>query len=72
MLNIILLAVPAVLAAAGAFAFAFAPALFDRSLSLWEDLLGGGLALIVAGCLLGYRKRQERKRLMGMRGSALW
>ena len=49
-----------------------APSLLGRSLSAWEVLLYGGLALTFTGCVLQYRKRQERKRLIGMRDSALW
>ncbi|MCX7278570.1 MAG: hypothetical protein NTZ15_14790 [Burkholderiales bacterium] len=49
-----------------------APSLLGRSLSVWEVVLCGGLALASAGCVLRYRKRLERKRLIGMRDSALW
>jgi len=70
MLNIALMSFTAVLAAAGA--FALAPPWLGRNLSLWEDLLCGGLVWLIAGLMLRYRKRQERKRLIGMRDSALW
>lgn len=49
-----------------------APSLLGRSLSVWEVLLCGGLTLTSAGCVLRYRKGQERKRLISMRDSALW
>jgi hypothetical protein len=49
-----------------------APSLLGRSLSVWEVLLCGGLAWACTACVLRYRKRQERKRLVSMRDSALW
>lgn len=70
MLNILRMAIPAVLATAGA--FALAPALLGRHLSIWENLLCGSCTLVVAGCIQAYRKRQEHKRLLRLRGSALW
>ncbi|MDR7379376.1 putative membrane protein YagU involved in acid resistance [Rhodoferax ferrireducens] len=70
MLNIALMSFAAVLAAAGA--SVLAPPWLGRNLSLWEGLLCGGLAWLIAGLVLRYRKRQERKRLIGMRDSALW
>lgn len=70
MLNLLFTTVTGALAAAGA--FAMAPSLLGRHLSVWEVLLCGGLALTSTGCVLRYRKRQERKRLIGMRDSALW
>lgn len=70
MLNLLLTTVTAALAAAGT--YAAAPSLLGRNLSIWEVLLYGGLTLTAAGCVLRYRKRQERKRLIGMRDSALW
>lgn len=70
MLNLPRLAILAVIAAAGA--FAFAPSLLGRHLSIWEGLCGGVGILFVAGCIREYRKRQEHKRLLNLRGSALW
>jgi hypothetical protein len=70
MLNLLLTTAAGTLAAA--VAFAMAPSLLGRSLSVWEVVLCGGLALASAGCVLRYRKRLERKRLIGMRDSALW
>ncbi|WP_367850074.1 hypothetical protein [Rhodoferax sp. WC2427] len=70
MWNTILAAIAAVLAATGV--FALAPTWLGRSLTIWEDLLYSGLALVVAGCILHYRKSQARKRLADMRDSALW
>nr|WP_315430950.1 hypothetical protein [uncultured Albidiferax sp.] len=70
MLNIALMSFTAVLAVAGA--SALAPSWLGRNLSLWEGLLCGVFAWFIAGLVLHYRKRQERKRLIGMRDSALW
>jgi hypothetical protein len=70
MSKILRMGIPVVLAAAGA--FAFAPRLLGRPFSIWEDLLCGGGILLVAGCMGEYRRRQEHKRLLDLRGSALW
>jgi hypothetical protein len=68
--KIVLATLPAVIAAAAV--SVFSPAIFGRSLSAWEDVLCGACALMVAACMLVYRKRQDRKRLTGLRDSALW
>lgn len=70
MLNKVLATISAALITAGI--FTLAPILLGRRLGFWEELLCSGLALVVAGGILRYRKSQARKRLADMRDSALW
>ena len=70
MLNIFRAVIPALLTAAGA--YVLAPPLLGRYLSIGEDLLCGGFVWVVVGCIQEYRRRQEYRRLLSMRGSALW
>ena len=70
MLQVAITVVAAVAAATAA--GLVAPSLFGRSLASYELLAVAAVSGALAWMLTASRRRRERKRLLGMRDSALW